>query len=391
MDMAINSLPYKETEGVFSLKQLACVLGSNEYTPLLVLRVPSLERLAWRQGRAAARRLERLCLREFTRMGRLTLRAMDALAHDDESDVFVAALVAPPRDPGAVTSIDCRAALARLVVVMEQAAGVEIESGWMVTHAGDLNDPRLTSTVEVALERGARERERYAFFSSVGHELRTPLTSIRGYIETLLGEELDVPTVRRFLEIAHAEAMRLGSLIDGMFALSVLDLHESSVRGKRTCCDVAQALRAVVDATALMAKMRDISVTLCEPRDSVVPMRATIGPDRLIQTIANLIDNALKYGVRGGRVELRARVCAERYVEILVEDDGPGVPPAERDAIFVLGKRGVGASVAGTGIGLATARLIVDRAGGEITVGDSALGGALFCVRIPFALSEASP
>jgi signal transduction histidine kinase len=214
------------------------------------------------------------------------------------------------------------------------------------------------------------------------------LTSIRGYIDTLLDEGLDIPTARRFLEIAHAEAVRLERLIDGMFALSVLDLHESSVCGKRAYCDVVQALRAALDATALTAKVRDVAVTLCEPRDSVVPMRAAMGVDRLIQTITNLIDNALKHGARGGRVEVRARVCDGRYVEILVEDDGPGVPPAECDAIFVLGKRGTGVTVAGTGIGLATARLIVERGGGEITVGASALGGALFCVRIPLALAE---
>ncbi|HEX3458068.1 MAG TPA: histidine kinase dimerization/phospho-acceptor domain-containing protein, partial [Candidatus Baltobacteraceae bacterium] len=68
-------------------------------------------------------------------------------------------------------------------------------------------------------------RERLAgVLATVGHELRTPLTSIRGYVETLLGGELDPSTARRFLETVRRETLRLGRLIDGMLEFSLLDL-----------------------------------------------------------------------------------------------------------------------------------------------------------------------
>ena len=285
-----------------NLADLARALGAAEGVPVLALRVPGLERLAWRQGRAAARRLERRCLESFMETGRRVLRAGDMLAHDDESEVFVAALAAPPREREGITPMDCRAALLRLSSAMERAAGVEVESGWTTVRNAAANDPRLTAAVEAALERGARERERYAFFSGVGHELRTPLTSIRGYLDTLLGEPLDAATTQRFLEIARAEALRLGHLVEGMFALSLLDLQEHLPRGEAGACDLAQALRAAIDAVAPTARLREARVRLRDT--SGEPVRAAGSFERVAQTAVNLIDNALKHAARGGCVEV---------------------------------------------------------------------------------------
>lgn len=373
-----------DSSEVLGLARLAQTLGTSESVPVLVLRVPFLERLAWREGRSAARRLERQCLTSFRETGRRVLRASDLLAHDDESELFVAALAVPPRDRPRMTSIDCRAALSRLSTAMEYAAGVDVECGWTFVRNVGVGDPLLTVTVEAALERGARERERYAFFSAVGHELRTPLTSVCGYLDTLLGEPLDAATTQRFLEIARAEALRLGRLVEGMFALSMLDLQETLQRGEVGACDAVQALCAAIDATAPTARLREATVTLLETPDRA-PLLVAASLERVVQTAVNLLDNALKHGSRGGRVEVSARCGDGRFVEMRVEDDGPGVPPAERDTIFALGGRGADATAAGSGIGLAAARLIVERMGGEIVVGDSALGGALFCVRLPTA------
>jgi len=329
--------------------------------------------------------LERRCLTSFRETGRRVLRASDLLAHDDESELFVAALAAPPRDRAGVTSIDCRAALSRLSLAMECKAGVSVESGWTFVRNVGASDPLLTAAVQAALERGARERERYAFFSAVGHELRTPLTSVCGYLDTLLGEPLDEATTRRFLEIARAEALRLGRLVEGMFALSLLDLQETLPRGEVGACDATQALRAAIDATAPTARLREATVTLLESSERGAPIVAAASFERVVQAAVNLIDNALKHGSHGGCVEVSARRGDGRFVEIRVEDDGPGVPPAERDAVFAFGVRGAETTAAGSGIGLAAARLIAERMGGEIIVGDSALGGALFCVRLPLA------
>ncbi len=110
--------------------------------------------------------------------------------------------------------------------------------------------------------------------------------------------------------------------------------------------------------------------------------------DRLGQVAGNLIDNALKHGAAGGCVEVCLRTLDARFVVLSIEDDGPGVPASEREAIFALGYRSAAGRAGGTGIGLAVARLIVERIGGEIDVAGGRLGGACFRIRLPRAEEE---
>ncbi len=345
--------------------------------PLLVVRVRDLERLAWREGRAAARSLERRSLQSFQATATRVLRASDVLAHDDESEDFIAALISPTRSPGSVaTPTDCRATLARLASAMESAGEMRVETGWTVLH-GIGNDQRLARAVESALERGARERERYDFFSTIGHELRTPLTSIRGYLETLIEGDLDPRTARKFLEVARTEAERMGRLVDGMFDLSVLDLRADSARVEFS--ELLSCIATAVDAIAPVAAVRGAQMSLLSGEDRQI----AIGADRLVQILINVLENAVKHGRENGRIEISYLALDGRYLEIRIDDDGPGVVAEERESIFSLAKRGT--TVArGTGIGLAIVRLMVERVGGEVDVTTSPLGGARFRVRVPF-------
>jgi signal transduction histidine kinase len=353
--------------------------------PLLVVRLRDLERIAWREGRSAARALERRSLRSFVATAARTLRATDLLAHDGESEDFLAALVSPTRGSGSVaTPTDCRATLARLASAMQRSGGMHVETGWTVLH-GVAGDTRLARAIDAALERGARERERFDFFSTIGHELRTPLTSIRGYLETLLEEDLDPQTARRFLEIARNEAMRMGRLVDGMFDISMLDLRAGIRRDEAS--DLGPSIAAAVGAVAPFALARGTDVAPCD----ALAFRVAIGADRLMQILVNLLENAIKHGIDGGRVRISAGPLDARYVEVRIDDDGPGVEPAEREAIFTLTRRGVNARARGSGIGLAVVRLVLERIGGEIDVGASPLGGAQFRVRLPrIATDEAT-
>jgi signal transduction histidine kinase len=346
--------------------------------PLLVVRLRDLERIAWREGRAAARVVERRSLRSFVETASRALRSTDLLAHDDDSEDFLAALISPTRSTGAVAApADCRATLARLASAMQPGGGMRVETGW--TMLGTLGaDTRLSESIESALERGARERERYAFFSTVGHELRTPLTSIRGYLETVLEEDLDPATARRFLEIARTEAMRLGRLVESMFDISMLDLRSGSEVDES--CDLGSAIvsaRSTVASTAAACRTV-ITETPCEP------IELAIGADRLLQILINLLENAIKHGREGGRVHVSAGRLDERYAEIRIDDDGPGVAESERESVFSLAMRGNNARGAGSGIGLAVVRLLVERIGGEVDVAESPLGGAQFRIRLPF-------
>ncbi|GAC1442261.1 MAG: hypothetical protein NVSMB59_04450 [Vulcanimicrobiaceae bacterium] len=345
--------------------------------PLLVVRLRDLERIAWREGREAACAVERRSLRSFVDTASRSLRATDVLAHDDASVDFLAALISPTRQSGSVaTPTDCRATLARLASAMESAGGVRVDTGWTLLD-GIAGDARLSHAIDSALERGARERERYDFFSTIGHELRTPLTSIRGYLETLIDEDLDPATTRRFLEVARTEAMRMGRLVDGMFDVSMLDMRAGAQHGET--CALAPSIAAAIDTVAPIAAARhvDLALLACGTYD------VAIGADRLTQILINIMENAIKHGRERGRVYVSVAPLDARYLEVRVDDDGPGIPASERETIFSLARRGSNAKATGSGIGLAVVRLMLERIGGEADVAESLLGGAQFRVRLP--------
>ncbi len=371
-------------DDVASLARRLRASASATPVPLLVVRLRDLERIAWREGRTAARAVERRSLRSFVETATRTLRSTDVLAHDDESEDFLAALVSPMRQSGSVaTPTDCRATLARLASAMERAGGLRVETGWTLLD-GLVGDARLANAIESALERGARERERYDFFSTIGHELRTPLTSIRGYLETLLEEDLDAATTRRFLEVARTEAMRMGRLVEGMFDISMLDLREGTAHGE--VCSLGASLTATIDAVGPLAAVRRVDVALLAGGQYEV----AIGADRLTQILINIVENAIKHGREGGRVYVSFASLDARYLEVRIDDDGPGVEASERETIFSLARRGTNAKAHGSGIGLAVVRLMLERIGGEADVTDSLLGGAQFRVRLPLMPSRPS-
>jgi methyltransferase (TIGR00027 family) len=341
--------------------------------PLLAIRLPDLERTAWRRGLRAARRAERRAVAAFETAVARVLRAADLVAHDPGSDVFLCALLAPTRDGNGVPA-DARAALARITLAMQTALDGDVEGGWTTVEPhGPV--PALSRLVERALARGAQERERYAFFSTLGHELRTPLAAIRGYLETLLDEAGDVEERQRFLRIAHRESVRMSRLVDGMFEISLLDLDDRP--RARDGGLPAVAFAAVRDATAAAAGMRGTSVTF----RAGPALTVALDTDRLTLVVLNLVHNAIAHGHAGGHVCV-SLVDEGRYVVCIVDDDGPGVAPDERERIFDLRSRGR-TGAAGSGIGLAVVRLMVARAGGQVDVGDAPMGGARFSVRLP--------
>jgi len=345
--------------------------------PLLVIRVRGFEGIAWRDGREAARNVESRSLRSFVATAGRALRAGDLLAHDDGSEDFVVVLGAPHRDGAPFASpADCRATLSRLSSAMELAGGMRVETGWTVVRRLD-DASGLAIEVETALERGSREQERYAFFATIGHELRTPLTSIRGFLETLLEDDLDEQTSRRFLEIVRHEALRLGRLVDGMFEVSLLDARRGDEAGDS--CELASTVASALGMLAPEAAA--YGVTLANV--AIEPHRIAMSRDRATQIITNVLENAIRYGRRGGNVYVSASLLDAGIVEVRIDDDGPGVAPADRETIFSLSRATPAQRGHGAGIGLAVARLILERLGGEVDVVRSLMGGAQFRLRLP--------
>jgi len=220
-----------------------------------------------------------------------------------------------------------------------------------------------------------RRRVPRALIATLGHELRTPLTSIRGYIEALLESELDPPTTRRFLETARRETLRLGRMVDGMLCLPAAGAAQ---RDGTEGCDVVTEIDETIEMLAPVALARRVTIRRRLPAVA----RARVGRDACVHAVANLLENAIKHGSRGGAVDIEC-VTGERFIAIAVDDDGQGVVDAARDAIFELGVRASAPSRRGNGIGLAVVKAISERSGGDVRVERSALGGARFVVRFP--------
>lgn len=367
MDTATNSR-VDSTLGV--LGQTVSLAAQARPVAILVVRVAEFERIAWREGRAVARRLERRTAAAFRSAAKCILRGEDRIGHDAGSDLFVAAMLGPPRASRQPSPADCRTAVERIAAAVRSATDLHLETGWTFV---ERTSPRaLRDEAEIALERGARERERFAFFAAVGHELRTPLTSICGYLETLLEDELDPDLRRQFVRTAGREASRLGRLIESMLDFSMLDLSGDPTVS--ASCSLADQIAVACDAVAPHARRRGVRIEC----DAVPAARVGLSADRCAQAIINVLDNAIGHGRARGCVRVSG-AAQPPYVCVRVDDDGGGVATKGPS-------RG-----SGRGIGLSIVRTIVGRAGGDVRVGRSPLGGARFELRLPVRAEISAP
>ena len=214
-----------------------------------------------------------------------------------------------------------------------------------------------------------RQRE---FAADTSHELRTPLAVIRAGVARVRQQPgARVSEVEPVLVAVDEEAVRLGALVDDLLALARTDASPADLDPRDV--DLADVAASSMGALEPLATRRGVHLALdVEP----APMRGD--EERLRRLVTVLVDNAIRHGRESGRV-----LVTVRSGSLVVEDDGPGVPAAERDRVFERFWRGRDAAPGGSGLGLAIAAWIADRHGGQISVGASALGGARFSVTLP--------
>ena len=209
--------------------------------------------------------------------------------------------------------------------------------------------------------RGETEALRTALLTSLGHDLRTPLTTIRGAIATLrtAGDALDGPTRADLLASAEEEAARLSRWIANI--LDMVRIESGQVAPRREQVDIAEALDS---ATHRAGRAQDRTIALECPPGLEAPR---LDPLLLDQVLANLIDNALKFSAPDGRVVARAGREGPEVV-IRIEDDGPGIAPADLYRVFDPFFRATRTDrvAAGSGLGLAISRSLVQAMGGRI-------------------------
>ncbi len=227
------------------------------------------------------------------------------------------------------------------------------------------------------------DQMRADFVANASHELRTPLASVTGFIDTLRGPAREDPAMReKFLNIMSEQARRMSRLIDDLLSLSRIEMN------------LHRPPEAAVDLVPLAAHVRDSLSPLAHDRGVEIALEAPPAPvivrgerDELIRLIENLVENALKYGASGKRVEIRLRSEATEAV-LSVRDFGPGIAP---EHLPRLTERFYRVDVAqsreqgGTGLGLAIVKHIAARHRARLAIESEPGKGASFSVRIPLS------
>jgi two-component system sensor histidine kinase ChvG len=252
---------------------------------------------------------------------------------------------------------------------------------------GDLSGSFRAMTQELQAQLDAIER----FAADVSHELKNPLTSLRSAVETAARVK-DQKKQRQLLAIVQDDVRRLDRLITDISDASRLDAELS--RAQSLEIDLAIMLTTLADmhqTTSSSKKMPELVLKL----DRVKGLTVSGMEDRLVQIFHNLIGNAVSFSPPGGKLCVSARLDGD-LVEVLVEDEGPGLPEGKLEAIFdrFYSERPSDEKF-GThsGLGLSISKQIVEAHRGTIQAEnipgpDGTPVGARFIVRLPYAKSE---
>jgi len=236
----------------------------------------------------------------------------------------------------------------------------------------------IAATFNAMQERLASSWERQrTFVDGVAHELRTPITLISGHAQSLQRQPA-AAALGPSLALISAEARRMGGLVSDMLDLARKDAGRLELR--RQSVDVEDVL---LDCYERLVAGADGRLRLQPPQDDDCLPLAAGDPERLAQCLVVLVDNALRYSPAPSPVRLAVEATPSSLV-LHVLDRGPGVAPAERQAIFGRFVRGQAAvNTRGSGIGLAVVQLLMEAMGGLVMVSDAPGGGADFQLHLP--------
>ncbi|HUL75701.1 MAG TPA: ATP-binding protein [Vicinamibacteria bacterium] len=219
------------------------------------------------------------------------------------------------------------------------------------------------------------------FTADASHELRTPLTVMRGELESVVQDGALAARTQARIGSVLEETERLARIVEDLLAISRLEAGEALL--ERTRLDLASLVSGTADQMSLLAEDKGIEVRCLGERVEIEGDAA-----RLKQVVVNLLDNALKYTPRGGRIWLETRRAGGRAL-LEVTDTGPGIPEAALPRVFERffradGMRS-GSAEGGSGLGLAIVRLIATAHGGAVAAANEPAGGCRVAVSLPMA------
>jgi two-component system sensor histidine kinase KdpD len=236
---------------------------------------------------------------------------------------------------------------------------------------------RLARDAEAARVEADANRARAALFSSISHDLRTPLASITAAVTSLLGRDARFESEERgeLLETIHQEADRLNRLVGNFLHLS--RIRAGGVASTKTRGDIGEVVEGVLNRLQPILEQHSVRLFL---RDDLpeVPFDVL----QIDQVLTNLLENAAKFSAPGREIGIYATQWQD-VVQVRVTDQGPGIPPEDRQRVFEPFYRAEGDTGSGTGLGLAIAKAIVESHGGRIWIEGAPGGGTAVVFQLP--------
>jgi two-component system OmpR family sensor kinase len=223
-------------------------------------------------------------------------------------------------------------------------------------------------------EREAAEAQMRQFVADAGHELRTPLTIVLGYIDLLRRRVSDADERSKFIFSSIAsEGRRMRTLVDNLVLLAKLEGEDTRLFEP---FDVGELIAEIVDVRRELAPSVQFEI------ETHTAATAIADRDEVYEALANIIDNAIKYAP-GSSIRVESKLPHHGIVEIAIADEGPGIPPEDREAIFERFFRGASrGEVEGSGLGLAIAKRAIERAGGTLRLDTSLTRGTRFVIAL---------
>ena len=291
------------------------------------------------------------------------------------------------RDPDFLATV--KAATSTKEVKTARATSIVPGRAFDVT-AAPLPDGGAVAVLRDLTETERVEKTRRDFIANVSHELRTPLTSIQGYTETLIDTVPDNSnSSREFLEIIRKNALRMSRLTEDLLTLARVESGETRFETEPVAPiellnDAEESFREIARTHGVELQILD-----AQGKNGSVESLPYVRADReaIHQVFSNLIDNAMKYGRAGGRIDLGARP-AERGIEFYVRDFGAGISSEHLPRLFERFYRVDKArsrESGGTGLGLAIAKHIMRAHAGSIRAESELTRGSTFLFTLPLA------
>ena len=270
-------------------------------------------------------------------------------------------------------------------VIIEGAEPLEaFENSVLLSILGEcaltLENSRNTKEKEAAKLQAENEKLRANLLRSISHDLRTPLTSISGNAGMLLSdlEKLDTETVRQMCGDIYDDSAWLTNLVENLLAVTKIEEGRMELKTQPQLAEeiVSEAMQHI------SRKRSEHTITVTHENDLLL---AQCDARLIVQTIINLVDNAIKYSPAGSHIWVSTR-WEDSMAVFTVADDGPGIPDPEKKQIFQMfytGSTAVADSRRSLGLGLSLCKSIVTAHGGTITVSDNQPVGTIFTFTIP--------